>query len=264
MSFEVQGPLMAIVVPREAISCPLCEELFETAEPGTPCVLPCFHTYCRKCLKDWVKKDEGAAAGFSCPTCRTVCTVAVEALQVNFALMTVVEAERVSTGQTKLKCQECDEDDEPTHRCQECNLLMCEACTTHHRRTKIGKHHTMQPIEEFKQCKQAIPREKRTCKKHKDQGLDLYCLTCHTPICFHGTVKDHLGHEYDLLPDVAGKHQVCLQRTLVHTQTNKNSTHNYYACTHAHTHLAKTTTVTLRSVGLRLSCTRTPLRKRAR
>ncbi len=37
--------------------------------------------------------------------------------------------------------------------------------------------------------------------------LDLYCSTCHTPICFHGTVKDHLGHEYDLLIDVAGKHQ---------------------------------------------------------
>ena len=37
--------------------------------------------------------------------------------------------------------------------------------------------------------------------------LDLYCSTCHTAICFHGTVKEHAGHDYDLLTDVAGKHE---------------------------------------------------------
>jgi len=118
-----------IVVPREAICCPLCEEPFETTEPRTPCVTTCFHTFCRLCLQAWAK-EKGAVAGvgaagalyaadgFSCPTCRAVCTVAVEALQLNFALMTVVEAERVSTGQTQLVCQEC-EDGMPTSHCLE-------------------------------------------------------------------------------------------------------------------------------------------------
>ena len=209
----------AIVVPREAISCPLCEEPFETAEPRTPCVLGCFHTFCRLCLQGWAKENgAGAGAGaagapeaagaFTCPTCRAVCAVEVEALQLNFALMTVVEAERVSTGQTQLVCQECDEDGAPTHHCQECSLLLCGECTKHHRRTKLCKHHTLQPIEEFKQHKQAIPKQKRTCTKHNKE-LDLYCLTCETPICFHGTFKDHKGHEHELLSDVAGNHKVC-------------------------------------------------------
>ena len=54
--------------------------------------------------------------------------------------------------------------------------------------------------------------------------LDLYCTTCHTVICNHGTVKDHRDHDYDLLVDVAAKHglELCsqadqvtqLQRTL--------------------------------------------------
>jgi hypothetical protein len=97
-----------ISLPREAISCPLCEEPFETEEPRKPCVLPCFHTFCRHCLVGWAAQGGGGAAaagadgggggGWSCPTCRAVCDTGVGALQVNFALMTVIEAERSPTG----------------------------------------------------------------------------------------------------------------------------------------------------------------------
>ena len=97
-----------ISLPREAISCPLCEEPFGTEEPRTPCVLPCFHTFCRQCLVGWAAQggggaaapgaDGGGGAGYSCPTCRSVCDTGVGALQVNFALMSVIEAEQVSTG----------------------------------------------------------------------------------------------------------------------------------------------------------------------
>jgi len=240
------GGEQTIIIPREAISCPMCLEPFETAEPRTPCVLHCYHTICRECLAGWVEKGGGvpeggaegveAASGFSCPMCRTVCTDPVEALPVNFALMTVIEAECVSTGKTKLVCQRCEEDD-PTYHCLECSLLMCDACTKDHRRIKLSKHHTLQPIEEFKQRKQAIPKQKRTCTKHKDQGLDLYCLTCLTPICFHGTFKDHKGHEYELLSDVAGIHQVCRPHTQhahnTHT-TRTQSQLRLQSCSHAH------------------------------
>ena len=90
-----------------------------------------------------------AAAGFSCPTCRAVCTLAVEALQLNFVLLTGVEAESVWMGQAQLVCQKCDEDGEPTNHCQECSLLLCGEGTKHYRRKKLCKHHILQPIEEF-------------------------------------------------------------------------------------------------------------------
>jgi len=216
-------------VPREAISCSLCKEPFQTAEPHTPCVLDCFHTYCRQCLADWANKGRAAPAGgpaaaaagahgFSCPDCRAVCTVPVAKLQINYALMTVVEAERVWTGQTKLLCQVCEED-EATDHCQECSLLLCAVCSVRNRKTKLQvcKHNTLQTIDEFKQRKQALPTQKRLCKKHSDsdaeQVLNLYCETCQIPICYHGTLDDHKTHDHRLLKDVAHKHQaeLCME-----------------------------------------------------
>ena len=204
-------------LPCEAISCQLCEELFLTVEPPTPVVLGSFHNFCRQCLAGWVKGGGvlatangggGAGAGnFSCPTCRTVCTTPVLDLPLIYALVTVIKAEQVSTGQVPLVCQECEDEDEATHFCQDCDWLMCDDCTKHHRKGKSNKEHVLQTAAEIKERKRALPTQKRLCKKHKNQALDLYCLTCHAPICLYGTVKEHLGHECDLIHDVASKHQ---------------------------------------------------------
>ena len=130
-----------IFLARDAICCPTCEEPYKTAEPRTPCILPCFHTYCRLCLEGWAKEKSTQSGGVSCPTCCAACPTAVEALPLNYALMNVIEAEHVSTGQTRMECQECDENCEATHFCQDCNLLLCADCGTHHNnRHEAGTH----------------------------------------------------------------------------------------------------------------------------
>ena len=164
-----------ISLPREAISCSLCEEPFETEEPRKPCVLPCFHTFCRQCLVGWAAQggggaaaagaDGGGGAGYSCPTCRAVCDTGVDALQVNFALMTVIEAERVSTGKTVLVCQDCVGSNEPSHYCDECGLLLCCQCTVYHRTSKRFKDHALQTVEEFKARNQALPRQRQPASR---------------------------------------------------------------------------------------------------
>jgi hypothetical protein len=175
-----------LCLPLDAISCKLCEEPFQKGEPRVPCVLPCFHTFCRRCLVGWAQQGgrvAGAPAagadlggeGFSCPTCRAVCKTPVEALQVNFALMDVVEAEQVSTGATRLTCQECDEGGEATHYCQDCSLLLCGDCDKFHRKSRRSKDHVLHTVAEFKALKQALPRQKRTCKKHTDQAVVILC-----------------------------------------------------------------------------------------
>jgi len=57
-----------------------------------------------------------------------------------------------------------------------------------------------------------MPKQKRVCKKHKDQELQLYCITCQTPICSDGTVKDHQDHDYDLLTEVVNTYATELVR----------------------------------------------------
>ena len=132
-----------IFLARDAICCPTCEEPYKTAEPRTPCILPCFHTYCRLCLEGWAKEKSTQSGGVSCPTCCAACPTAVEALPLNYALMNVIEAEHVSTGQTRMECQDCDENCEATHFCQVCNLLLCAVCGAHHGRSKKTKHHVL-------------------------------------------------------------------------------------------------------------------------
>ena len=163
----------------ETISCQLCHAPFQTVEPSTPVVLGCFHTFCRQCLAGWAKgggalaaangDGDAGAGGFSCPTCRAVCTTPVPDLQLNYALVTVIEAEQVSSGQAPLVCQECE--DEATHFCQDCDRLMCDDCTKDHQKVKSTKDHVLQTVAEFKERKQAPPKQKRTCKKHTDQAV---------------------------------------------------------------------------------------------
>ena len=205
-------------LPRKDISCELCHDLFQTVGPRTPVVLGCFHTFCRLCLADCAKGGGalaaangagGAATGsFSCPTCRAVCTTSVPDLPLNYALVAVIEAAQVSTGQAPLVCQECE--DEATHFCQDCDRLMCDDCTRHHRKIMSTKDHVLQTAAECKEHKEPLlllPKQKRLCKKHKDQALTHYCSTCHTPICLSGVVGEHIGHKYSELHDITGKHQ---------------------------------------------------------
>lgn len=45
--------------------CPICLEMFEEFnEDTTLCTLKCGHSYHKKCVKDWLCKDN------SCPNCR--------------------------------------------------------------------------------------------------------------------------------------------------------------------------------------------------
>jgi len=152
-------------------------------------VFGCWHTFCRPCLVQWAQRLPWGQ--FTCPRCRTVCTVAVKALPTNFEMRNVVEAERVSTGQTKLVCSECTDDDASHYLCQD--------CLRSHKKTKLRvcKHPaaTLQTIEVFKQSKQDIQKQKRTCSGHNNKELDLYCITCQTPICYIGSSADHDGHK---------------------------------------------------------------------
>jgi hypothetical protein len=59
-----------------------------------PVVLACGHTFCRECLEGWAAKSDivfvaagGGGSGVSCPTCRSVCSVAVEDLPINYGVL---------------------------------------------------------------------------------------------------------------------------------------------------------------------------------
>ena len=40
------------------------------------------------------------------------------------------------------------------------------------------------------------------CPQHEDRELELYCKECKDRICFQCTLKQHKGHDYDLISEI--------------------------------------------------------------
>ncbi|PVD36324.1 hypothetical protein C0Q70_03303 [Pomacea canaliculata] len=106
--------------------CALCLEKFKS-----PRILPCFHTFCLQCLTGVVDNQQGTDS-FPCPTCRTKIDIppgGVSKFQVNFYIEAEVDAESLmsqplacATGCTMAA----------THKCFECDQLMCDYCKRVH------------------------------------------------------------------------------------------------------------------------------------
>ena len=45
------------------------------------------------------------------------------------------------------------------------------------------------------------------CCEHQERQLELYCKTCEKLICLHCTIKEHNGHNYNLVSQVADSHK---------------------------------------------------------
>ncbi|CAH1267227.1 RANBP2 [Branchiostoma lanceolatum] len=81
---------------QQNIVCSICLELFHC-----PVVLPCCHSFCKKCISDWVDMSfhRQRAESFTCPECRMPFNLnrgGVEALPFNHALSSMVGAYRTS------------------------------------------------------------------------------------------------------------------------------------------------------------------------
>lgn len=73
----------------EDLTCPICCSLFED-----PRVLPCSHSFCRKCLEGILEDNRSPVwrSPFKCPTCRKeTAHNGITSIQVNYSLRSIVE-----------------------------------------------------------------------------------------------------------------------------------------------------------------------------
>ena len=49
----------------EHVTCTVCMEVYKN-----PRVLPCLHSYCKKCIKQLIERTSTRGKTFRCPTCR--------------------------------------------------------------------------------------------------------------------------------------------------------------------------------------------------
>ena len=193
----------------EFLTCCVCKETLN--EPTT---LPCFHSFCKKCLARYVEiqRDDARRQGrgehlFKCPTCKTEFqlrqTHSVERLPSNHFINKLLDILKVQQEAQKLPCESCNGQLPAECRCVQCESYLCKNCLKTHNNWPAFKRHDVLTLEELaKPENQAKAKAKPRCHKdgHENRPLDYYCKTCQQLACITCIVLDHRKREHDCQP----------------------------------------------------------------
>ncbi|KAJ8254995.1 hypothetical protein GJAV_G00199720 [Gymnothorax javanicus] len=189
----------------EQFNCPVCLDL-----PHDPVTIPCGHSYCMDCIKDYWGKDDHVGI-YSCPQCRqtfcpkpslsrnTMLADAVEQLRRNAATsrssaMGSVRRPEASPATPKspsssaiVPCDVCQGEPLPAVKtCLVCLASYCEPHLKPHRQAAALKRHEL--ISPTGQLTTKI------CAEHK-YLQEFYCRNCQAFVCWLCTNNQHKGHE---------------------------------------------------------------------
>ncbi|XP_061571343.1 E3 ubiquitin/ISG15 ligase TRIM25 [Cololabis saira] len=190
----------------EQFNCPVCLDL-----PNDPVTIPCGHSYCMGCIKDYWSKDDPNGV-FSCPQCRqtfcpkpslsrnTMLAEAVEQLR-RGARETDVRASMRSRGgsssasatstarlpSSAVPCDLCKGERRAAVRsCLACMSSYCEAHLKPHRTKKSLKQHELIPP--------TGDLAEKICTQHK-YLQEFFCRQCRMFVCWLCTSNYHKEHE---------------------------------------------------------------------
>ncbi|KAL9963675.1 hypothetical protein ACROYT_G027202 [Oculina patagonica] len=220
------------------LECAVCLEQYKE-----PKVLPCLHSFCKKCLEGLLTKEtknvqmsriEGTAAQarskkvqvwkITCPTCRISVEIPqgqIDSLPVNFFLNNLlsVVALHEDSSHAGVQCDICDSGDPPVKRCSTCCSFLCEFCSQAHLRARGTSSHNIMSLEEAKQMGSVAMAKPSLCKEHEGEVMKLFCVTCDKAICRDCTVVEHRDHEYTFVREAYSTGRESLQNILSETKT---------------------------------------------
>uniref|UniRef100_A0A3B4U6L8 Tripartite motif containing 25, like n=1 Tax=Seriola dumerili TaxID=41447 RepID=A0A3B4U6L8_SERDU len=190
----------------EQFNCPVCLDL-----PNDPVTIPCGHSYCMACIKDYWSKDDPKGI-YSCPQCRqtfcpkpslsrnTMLAEAVEQLRKGALISDVRESMRSARGapssssrskgklsSSAVPCDMCKgEQRAAVKSCLVCMSSYCEAHLKPHQTKKaLNKHELIAPTGNLAE---------KICTQHK-YLQEFFCRQCKMFVCWLCTSNQHKGHE---------------------------------------------------------------------
>ena len=201
------------------LHCGICSNVFTN-----PLMMPCLHSFCKKCLEQQLEEQGSSAGSIKCPTCDTVSTLptgGVASLPSNHWLAHQAE---LSTYQQKIEdggnipCERCVKKTSgaAVAFCCNCCLFLCSSCQEDHQSWREMASHELVSIGEKKTNSKSIilPRKPVTCSKHTKKRLKFYCDTCQCLICRDCIAMEHSDHKRVYPEDVAAKEKESLMETL--------------------------------------------------
>ncbi|XP_011407401.1 PREDICTED: tripartite motif-containing protein 2-like [Amphimedon queenslandica] len=150
--------------PAITMTCEVCSEYYTD-----PLMLPCLHSFCKKCLIKAKDKQGSADTSLKCPTSDTSVNLPdgkIEGLTQNLWLAQQVKEASIKDKMSKKEstlCEQCSDDIAVTF-CYECWLFLCNFCKTAHKRIKL-KHKSTQTecIYEGETARKALKESVASC-----------------------------------------------------------------------------------------------------
>ncbi|XP_034391369.1 transcription intermediary factor 1-alpha-like [Cyclopterus lumpus] len=229
-SKQVRGEESGASAANHLDTCPVCHLNFPSREPQ---LLPCLHSFCKKCLPSPSRNLAMAEPPNSqvdsatkplnvmrCPVCRQEC-MEVDVME-NVFVKDCAEAPSSTVERTVQLCMTCDDNTEAAGFCVECVEYLCATCVEAHQRVKFTKDHAIRHKEEVShEAPGASAQRPVFCDIHKQEPLKLFCETCDLLTCRDCQLVKHKDHNYQFLEDAYKSHKQHME-SMTHQLQEKN------------------------------------------
>ncbi|XP_071956045.1 uncharacterized protein [Antedon mediterranea] len=181
----------------KVLECSICNGRLED-----PKSLGCLHSFCLKCLENWVCTNRGK---LTCPICRKPHPIpegGLQQLAPNTFLNNLLETIKLEKKKDEVQCI-CESTEQVTNYCKECRHYMCLTCSNHHKMLPITSTHKLLAVEEVQSMtqQQFSLLNPPLCPSHA-KPLEMYCTKCKVPICIQCAVIQHTADGKHKLIDI--------------------------------------------------------------
>ncbi|XP_019856593.1 PREDICTED: E3 ubiquitin-protein ligase TRIM71-like isoform X2 [Amphimedon queenslandica] len=200
------------------MTCEVCSEYYTD-----PLMLPCLHSFCKKCLIKAKEKQGSADTSLKCPTCDTSVNLPdgkIEGLTQNLWFehkSREASIKKKIFSKEAISCDECSVDDSSDAAvvyCCDCGQFLCDLCKKVHKRSKKKANHKLIDLETKESIElPAISYEAVYCARHPEK-LTYYCNDCNKLVCQICLNIHHKSHNYNYYLDEGDTAREALKKSV--------------------------------------------------
>ena len=204
---------------REEVSCSVCSDIFTD-----PKHLPCLHSFCLRCLKQWHKTSHGCDT-IRCPKCQAVSRVPesgdLKDLPTSFYLNGLIDVLAIKECRSsQVRCGNCEKKSSETSYCFHCCIFYCQECVTGHNIMRSNKDHRVLALKDFqdKDYEDVLKRPVFCAKqRHEKEELKYFCKNCEMAVCQTCVTLSHSGHALEHIEEEAERQKIEM-KSMIETQ----------------------------------------------
>ena len=205
---------------REEVSCSVCSDIFTD-----PKHLPCLHSFCLHCLKQWHRTSHGRDT-IRCPKCQAISRIPesgdLKDLPTSFYLNGLIDVLAIKECKSsQVRCGNCDKKSSETSYCFQCCIFYCQECVTGHNIMRSNKDHRVLALKDFqdKDYEDVLKRPVFCAKqRHENEELKYFCKNCETPVCQTCVTLSHSSHSLEHIEEEAERQKIEM-KSMIETQS---------------------------------------------